>query len=156
MIFSVNNTRTTLGGRAPVASDRNRAIPALARDRGFTLLELMIVLSVMMVLLAIAIPAYQRHIIQTREAVLKSNVIMLDKLIQEYTLDKRQAPQSLDDLKTANYLHDIPKDPMTGAADWDTEQEDSTTAADPNQPGIVKVHSHSSGTALDGEPYASW
>ncbi len=116
----------------------------------------MIVLSIMMVLLAIAIPAYNRHIIQTREAVLKSNVIMLDKLIQEYTLDKRQAPQSLDDLKTANYLHDIPKDPMTGAADWDTEQEDPTTAADPNQPGIIKVHSHSPGTSLDGEPYASW
>ena len=86
--------------------------------RGFTLLELMIVLSVMMVLLAIAIPAYQRHIVQTREAVLKSNVIMLDKLIQEYTLDQRQAPQSLDDLN-GKYLRDIPKDPMTGAADWD-------------------------------------
>lgn len=124
--------------------------------RGFTLLELMIVLSIMMVLLAISIPAYNRHIIQTREAVLKSNVIMLDKVIQQYTLDKRQAPQSLDDLKTAQYLHDIPKDPITGAADWDTEQEDPQSAADPNQPGIIKVHSHSSGTSLDGEPYASW
>ena len=126
-----------------------------ARGRGFTLLELMIVLSIMMVLLAIAIPAYNRHITQTREAVLKSNVIMLDKLIQQYTLDQRQAPQSLDDLK-GKYLHDIPKDPMTGAADWDVEQEDPQSAADPNQPGIIKVHSHSQGTSLEGEPYANW
>ena len=123
---------------------------------GFTLLELMIVLSIMMVLMAIAVPLYNRHVIQTREAVLRSNINLLDKLIQEYTLDKRQAPQSLEDLKTAGYLHDIPKDPMTGATDYDTEQEDPQNAADPNQPGITRVHSHSTGTSLEGEPYSSW
>jgi general secretion pathway protein G len=143
MILDVNNTHKAFGSSSP-------------GDRGFTLLELMIVLSVMMVLLAIAIPAYHRHIIQTRETVLKANIIQLDKLIQQYTLDKRQAPQSLDDLKTNEYIHEIPKDPITGAADYDCDQEDPQNAADPQQPGITRCHSHSSGTSLEGEPYASW
>ena len=153
MLLDLNNTHKNSGPRAVESSaDRSR----VWRCNGFTLLELMIVLSIMMVLMAIAVPMYNRHVIQTREAVLRSNINLLDKLIQEYTLDKRQAPQSLEDLKTAGYLHDIPKDPMTGAADYDTEQEDPQNAADPNQPGITRVHSHSAGTSLDGETYSSW
>ncbi|HUO13380.1 MAG TPA: prepilin-type N-terminal cleavage/methylation domain-containing protein [Verrucomicrobiae bacterium] len=128
----------------------------LATHCGFTLLELMIVLSIMMILLAVAVPAYNRHVIQAKEAVLRSNVQTLDKVIQQYTLDKRQAPQSLEDLTTAGYLHEIPKDPMTGTADWDCDQEDTDKAADPQQPGITMCHSHSSGTALDGEAYSTW
>jgi general secretion pathway protein G len=123
---------------------------------GFTMLELIVVISLMMILMAIAVPLYTQHVVQAREAVLRSNLETLNKVIQEYTMDKRQAPQSLDDLKNANYLHELPKDPMTGAADWDVEQEDSQTAADPQQPGITRVHSHSSGTAINGEAYSSW
>ena len=121
---------------------------------GFTLLELMIVITMLMILMAIAVPVYQQHIIQAREAVLHENLHTINKVIQEFTLDKGQAPQSLDDLKT--YLHEIPKDPMTGQADWEPEQEDPQTAADPNQPGIVRVHSHSQGTTSSGEAYSSW
>jgi general secretion pathway protein G len=126
------------------------------RFRGFTLLEAMIVIAIIMILVAVAVPLYQQHLIRVRESVLRSNVKMLDSVIQQYTLDKQKAPQSLDDLKTAGYLHDIPKDPMTEQTDWDTEQEDPMTAADPQEPGIVKVHSHSTGTATTGEPYSSW
>jgi general secretion pathway protein G len=126
------------------------------RYGGFTLLELMIVLTVMMILMAVAVPFYNRHVVQARESVLKSNVQTLDKVIQQYTLDKGQAPQTLDDLKTANYLHEIPIDPMTGQADWDTEMEDPTAAADPQQPGISRVHSHSPGTTGDGTAYSTW
>jgi len=111
---------------------------------GFTLLELMIVITMLMILMAIAVPVYQQHIIQAREAVLHENLHTINKVIQEYTLD----------LKT--YLHEIPKDPMTGQADWEPEQEDPQTAADPNQPGIVRVHSHSQGTTSSGEAYSSW
>lgn len=135
-------------------SDRSRS--RRCARRGFTLLELIVVISIMMIIMAIAVPLYTQHVAQAREAVLRSNVQTLDKLISEYTLDKQQAPQSLDDLKTAGYLHDIPKDPMTGAADWDVEQEDLSTAADPQQPGIARVHSHSTGTSLGGEAYSSW
>ncbi len=136
---------------------REAALPQLsARWGGFTLLELMIVITVMMILIAVAVPAYNQHIIRAKETVLKSNLQTLDKVIQQYTLDKAQAPQSLDDLKTAGYLHELPVDPMTGQADWDTELEDPSNAADPQQPGIIKVHSHSAGTATDGTAYSTW
>ena len=124
--------------------------------RGFTLLELMIVLVMILILASVAVPAYQRNILQAREATLRANLKTLNSVIQQYTLDKRQAPQSLDDLKTANYLHEIPLDPMTRQADWETEQEDTTTAADPQQPGILRVHSASAGTATDGTVYSTW
>jgi general secretion pathway protein G len=123
---------------------------------GFTLLELMIVISVMMILMAVALPLYQHHVIQAREAVLKQNLDTLNKVIEQYRLDKHQSPQSLDDLVTAGYLPKLPIDPMTNKADWTTEPEDSTTAVDPQQQGIGKVHSASTGTAIDGTAYNTW
>lgn len=125
-------------------------------SRGFTLLELMIVLSVMMILMAVAVPFYQQHVVQSREAVLKSNIDALNKVIEAYRMDKRESPQSLDDLVTAGYFHQLPVDPMTGKTDWATDPEDSSNALDPQQPGILRVHSASTGTALNGEAYSSW
>ena len=125
-------------------------------QRGFTLIELMIVISIMLILLAIAIPAYQRSVIQTREAVLRQNLFTLRSLIQQYTLDKQKAPQSLDDLKTAGYLKDIPKDPITGAADWTVDQDDSIDSPDQQDPGINGVHSSSPGNSMDGTAYSTW
>jgi general secretion pathway protein G len=151
MSYHTNNTGRNNGRRRFLRRQGGKS-----RSCGFTLLELMIVITVMMILVAIAVPAYNQHIIQARESVLRSNLRELDQLIQQYTMDKGQAPQSLDDLKTAGYLREIPKDPMTGAIDWDTESEDPTQAADPQQPGIIAVHSHSTGMALDGTPYSSW
>jgi general secretion pathway protein G len=127
-----------------------------ASVRGFTLLELMIVISVMMILMAIAIPSYQHHVIQTHEAVLKQNLDTLNKVIEQYRMDKRESPQSLEDLVSAGYLHQLPVDPMTGKADWVTDQEDSQNALDPQQPGISRAHSASTGTALNGESYSTW
>ncbi len=126
------------------------------RAGGFTLLEMMIVIVVIMILASIAVPAYQRHVIEAREAVLRANLNTLNNVIQQYTLDKQKAPQSLDDLKSAGYLHDIPVDPMTQLANWETEPEDSNNAADPQEPGIARVHSASTGNALDGTAYNTW
>ena len=123
---------------------------------GFTLLELMIVISVMMILMAVAVPLYQHHVIQAREAVLKQNLETLRKVLEQYRLDKGQSPQSLDDLVTAGYLPKLPVDPMTGKADWVTEPEDTTEAVDPQQTGIGKVHSAATGTSLSEGEYSTW
>ncbi len=124
--------------------------------RGFTLLELMIVISIMMILMAVAVPLYQQHVIQAREAVLKQNLDTINRVIEAYRLDKGQSPQTLDDVVTAGYLPKLPVDPMTGKADWTTDQEDLQNAVDPQQPGIARAHSASTGTALNGEAYSTW
>lgn len=145
----------------------NRHIPArrrgegsALRDRkracGFTLLELMIVMSIMAILMSIAIPVYNQSIMQARESVLRANLSTLRNVISQYTLDKQKAPQSLDDLVTAGYLRQIPIDPMTREANWEVVQEDVMMAVDQQNPGITDVHSASNGTASDGTAYSSW
>jgi general secretion pathway protein G len=124
--------------------------------RGFTLLEMMIVLSIIIILMAIAIPNYNRTVIQSRESVLRSNLSTLRSVISQYTLDKQKAPQSLDDLVQAGYLRQIPVDPMTKETNWEVKQEDVLMAVDQQDPGIDDVHSASSGTAIDGTAYSTW
>lgn len=147
--------RLKLGGGHHAGGAQVRCEPR-ARTFGFTLLEMMVVIVIIMILAAVASTSYQRHIVQAREAVLRENLRTLDKVIQEYTLDTHKAPQTLDDLKTAGYLHEIPLDPMTRQADWQVEMEDPMQAADPQEPGIIAVHSSSQGTATDGTLYNSW
>src|SRR5579872_6992991 len=96
------------------------------KDRGFTLIELMMVISMMLILIAIAIPAYRQSIVRSRESVLKENLFTLRTLILQYTLDKQKAPESLDDLVTAGYIKQIPNDPITMKPDWTVVQEDDT------------------------------
>jgi len=124
--------------------------------RGFTLLELMIVISIMMILMAVAVPVYNQSIVQARESVLRSNLATLRSVISQYTLDKQKAPQSLDDLVTAGYLRQVPVDPMTRQTNWEVVQEDLLMAVDQQDPGISDVHSASSGTASDGTAYSTW
>ena len=132
------------------------ALRSQRRRLGWTLLELMIVISVMMILMAIAVPLYRQHVVQAREAVLKQNLFQLDSLIGQYKLDKGESPQSLDDLVTAGYLSKLPVDPMTGKADWTTDADEPEDSPDPQQPGIKAAHSASGETALNGEVYSSW
>jgi general secretion pathway protein G len=131
--------------------DRTRKRP----HRGFTLIEMVVVISMILILLAIALPMYNRAIVRAREAKLHENLATLNKLIQEYSLDKKKAPQSLDDLVPA-YLKAIPED-ITGKTDtWVTETEDPENAWDANQAGISGVHSGSNEPSSDGSPYSSW
>jgi general secretion pathway protein G len=128
-------------------------------SRGFTLLELMIVISIMLILVSIAVPNFSASLKRSREAVLRQNLFTLRDLISQYTLDKQKAPQSLDDLVQAGYLKQIPRDPMTNEADWQVEQMDDSTIMSPDeqdQGGIDDVHSNSSLTGTDGRPYNTW
>ena len=125
--------------------------------RGFTLVELIIVMSIMAILVSIGVPSYTRSLLRAREAVLRDQLFTLRQLIDEYTMDKLQAPQTLDDLVTDGYLRELPKDPFTNSkTTWKVETEDTLKAADQTQPGIVDVHSGATGTAIDGSAYASW
>jgi general secretion pathway protein G len=123
---------------------------------GFTLIEMVVVISLILVLLSIALPMYNQSILRAKESTLKQDLFTLRHVIQQYTLDKQKAPQALDDLVQAHYLKFIPKDPMTGHDDWQVEQEDSIMSPDQTQPGIIDVHSASNLTASDGSTYSTW
>jgi general secretion pathway protein G len=116
----------------------------------------MIVLSIIMILMAVAVPVYNQSVVQARESVLRSNLSTLRNVISQYTLDKQKAPQGLDDLVTAGYLRQIPLDPMTRESNWEVVQEDVLLAVDQQDPGITDVHSASSGIASDGTAYSTW
>jgi general secretion pathway protein G len=156
-----NELRATGYGPRAMSGGFHRRLPArsaklAARNRGFTLIEMIIVISMILVLLAVALPMYNQSITRAREATLKENLHTLNKLIDQYSLDKKKAPQSLDDLVQAGYLKYIPND-ITGKPDtWKTEQEDPQNSMDPNQPGIVGVKSGSEATSSEGTPYSSW
>ena len=123
---------------------------------GFTLIEMVIVISMVLVLLAIALPMYNQSILRAREATFKENLHTLNRVINQYSLNKKKAPQSLDDLIQAGYLKYIPND-ITGKADtWKLDPEDPQNAYDSNNPGIAGVHSGSEATASDGSAYSSW
>ncbi len=127
------------------------------RSRGFTLIEMLIVISLVMILVAIAVPNYQRSIMRAKESVLKQDLFQLRSLISQYTLDKQKAPQALDDLITAGYLKQIPIDPMTNARDtWTVDQEDTLLSVDQQEPGISDVHSGSNAISSDGTAYSTW
>lgn len=125
--------------------------------RGFTFVELMIVMAIIAILLSVAIPIYNRSIIRAKESVLKNNLFTMRTVIDEYTYDKQKAPQSLQDLVSDGYLRDVPIDPMTGSADsWKIIQEDQSNTVNQQQPGIYDVRSGSDKTSLEGTPYSDW
>ena len=126
------------------------------RSSGFTLLEMMIVISIMIILMSIALPIYNQTVVRSREAVLRQDLFELRSLISQYTLDKQKAPQSLDDLVTGGYIKIVPKDPMTNEANWQVDQEDVLLAVDQQDPGISDVHSASSASGSDGTAYSTW
>jgi general secretion pathway protein G len=124
--------------------------------RGFTLIEMVVVISLILVLLSIALPMYNRAILRAREGRLHWDLSTLNKAIQSYSVDKKKAPQSLDDLVQAGYVKFIPED-ITGRTDtWVTEPEDQQKAWDSNEPGIGSVHSGSDQTSSEGTAYSSW
>ena len=122
---------------------------------GFTLLELMIVISIIIILAAITLPQYQKTIMHAREAVLKDDLRKMRALIDQFAADKGRLPQSLDELVSEGYMREVPVDPFTGNKDWAI-----TTGEDPNslegQTGMTDVHSSSAEVSSEGTPYSEW
>ena len=125
--------------------------------RGFTLIEIMIVMTIISILVSIAVPLYQASIRRARESVLRNNLFTLRTVIDEYSFDKKKAPQTLQDLVSEGYLRQIPIDPITGSSEtWVTVMEDALTSVDQTEPGIFDVRSGSDQTSLEGTPYSEW
>jgi general secretion pathway protein G len=127
------------------------------RRLGFTFVELMVVISIIVILISMAIPVYQKSIMRAKESVLKNNLFTMRTVIDNYTYDKQKAPQSLQDLVTEGYLRDIPMDPMTGNnTSWRTVMEDASQSVNQSEPGIFDIKSGSDKTSLDGSAYSEW
>ena len=124
---------------------------------GFTLIELMIVISIILILVAIAVPMYEASVTRARESVLRQDLKTMRDQIDNYTMDKGKAPQSLQDLVDANYMRMIPKDPFTNSNDtWQVETSDTLQSLDQTESGVTDVHSGSNLTGSDGQPYSTW
>jgi general secretion pathway protein G len=147
------------GSIAPVQLLERVAEPRFWKrvQNGFTLIELMVVMAILSVLLAIALPIYQKSIIRAKESVLLNNLFTLRSMIDEYTIDKQKAPESLQDLVSEGYLRQIPQDPITGTNQtWKTIMEDTPIGGSTSPAGIFDVRSGSDKTGLDGTPYSDW
>ena len=125
-------------------------------EAGFTLIELMIVVTIVLILIGMAVANYAKIVRYTREAVLKYDLRTMREMIDHYTVDKETAPQSLEDLRSAGYLREVPVDPVTHSKEWAPKYDRVFLLPDQAGTGIVDVSSKSTATALDGTKYSDW
>lgn len=140
--------KSTVTGKAQ--RNGNRLLAA-----GFTLLELMIVISIIIILAAITLPQYQKTIMATREAVLRDDLRKMRSLIDQFAADKGRLPQSLDDLVSSGYMREVPADPFTGKKEWQQDMGDDPNSIE-GQTGMTDIHSLAEDTASDGTSYREW
>ena len=123
------------------------------RASGFTLLEMMVVMTIIVTIVSIAVPFYTSALVRARESVLRSNLLTMRSVIDQFTYDKESAPQSLQDLVEEGYLREVPIDPMTNSREtWELITETGPTG----ESGVFDVRSGSDETSLSGTPYSEW
>jgi general secretion pathway protein G len=154
--------QTAIGRRQKVdpGGERRKRVSFLSSDSGhlvsgFTLLELMIVISIIIILAAIALPQYQKTIMHARETVLRDDLFKMRSLLDQYAADKGKLPQSLDDLVSSGYVRELPVDPFTGQKDWAATSGDDPNSSEGGQ-GVTDLHSASSEVSSEGTPYSEW
>lgn len=143
----------------PTGRRKQRNIPELRRTRaqGFTLIELMVVMAIIVILATIGAMRYEQSVARAREAALHQDLFVMREAIQQYTRDKEKGPDSLDDLVEAGYLREIPVDPETRGKDWNTSSDQLLDDPDQTSIGITDVHSSSDKVSpVEGTPYSSW
>jgi general secretion pathway protein G len=135
----------------------NAVMQRRSRQRGFTLIELMVVISIIVILLALAMPNYTKSILHAQETALRDDLHTMRSVIDQYTLDKQKAPVSLQDLVDAGYIKQLPMDPFTKSREsWVPVTDDSLLSPDQTAPGIIDVHSGSDLVSTEGTAYSTW
>jgi general secretion pathway protein G len=127
-----------------------------SKQGGFTIIELMIVLAIIVILVGMAAGIYTKTIQHARESVLKKDLQTMREAIDNYTMDKQQAPQSLQDLVDAHYLRQVPMDPISQQNDWVLHYGDAVLTPDQSGTGVDDVHSGSEQVGSDGTSYNTW
>ena len=128
-----------------------------SRPEGFSILEMMMVVTMILIVASISAPVYQTCAVRTREAVLRDHLFTLRFLIDRFALDNRRLPARIEELVEGGYLGRLPTDPFTGSNEtWQVKSEDASLPPQPSRPGIVDVHSGSNLVSLEGTPYGSW
>ncbi len=168
MPVHVNSSQARIGlpsgrrqrpGAGPAAygcrRNKNRSLYSSA-SAGFTLLEIFIVITIILILLSIAIPSYRHSVVRARETVLRENLFVLRKTIEEFTLDKKRPPFSLGELVAEDYFRTLPPD-ITGTADsWQEEYCDLLLSPEQSSTGLCDVRSGSAAVSAEGTPYNTW
>jgi general secretion pathway protein G len=124
-------------------------------SHGFTLLELVMVMTIIVILASIAVTSYQQIQLKAKETILKQDLVQMRKMLDQFSADKERLPQSLEELVEAGYLREVPIDPITENAEWDLEMGEDEVSLIGGQ-GIVDVHSSARGQGSDGKAYSEY
>jgi len=152
---SMRSGRSSAGNASPANAGSQIANRRSSIQAGFSLLELMIAMFILIILISVALPTYQKSVQHARETVLKENLWQMRRSIDQYSSDKGKLPTSIDDLVSAKYLRDKPIDPITDKDEWNEVQGDDPNSSEGAQ-GLLEVKSLAEGDDSEGVPFSKY